>query len=119
VRGVSVVASDSYRHGEDLGGAGAGSWGWELDVPARSQMAYPEGGEIWCSPTSLSMVMSYWAGQTGLPELNHPVPVVAVGTYDYVYQGWGNWSFNTAYASSYGLEAAVSRFSSIERSNVG
>ena len=42
VRGVSVVTSDSYRHGENLG-AGAGSWGWELDVPARSQMVYPDG----------------------------------------------------------------------------
>jgi hypothetical protein len=61
------------------------------------------------------MVMSYWAGQTGLPELDHPVPVVAAGTYDYVYQGWGNWPFNTAYASALGLEAAVSRFSSIEQ----
>ncbi len=115
VRGVSVVASDSYRHGENLGGAGAASWGWELGVPARSQMVYPDGGEIWCSPTSLSMVMAYWARQTGLPELDQPVPEVAAGTYDYVYQGWGNWPFNTAYASSYGLEAAVSRFSSIEQ----
>jgi len=115
VRGVSVVASDSYRHGEELGAAGAGSWGLELGVPTRSQMVYPDGGEIWCSPTSLSMVMAYWAGQIGAPELDQPVPTVAAGTYDYVYQGWGNWPFNTAYASAYGLEAAVSRFSSIEQ----
>jgi hypothetical protein len=115
VRGVSVVASDSYRHGEDLGAARAGSWGWELDVPVRSQMVYPGGGEVWCSPTSLSMIMAYWAGRIAVPELDQPVPVVAAGTYDYVYGGWGNWPFNTAYASSYGLEAAVSRFSSIEQ----
>ncbi|MDP8951850.1 MAG: peptidase C39 family protein [Actinomycetota bacterium] len=114
VRGVSVVASDSYRHGENLG-AGSGSWGWEIEVPARSQMVYPDGGEIWCSPTSLSMVMAYWAGQTGDPSLDQSVPVVAAGTYDHVYGGWGNWPFNTAYASAYGLDAAVSRFSSIEQ----
>lgn len=115
VRGVSVTASDSYRHGENLGVAGPGSWGWELLVPPRSQWAYPDGGEIWCSPTSLSMVMAYWAGQTGDPSLDQPVPVVAAGTYDYVYGGWGNWPFNTAYASAYGLKASVNRFSSIEQ----
>ncbi len=115
VRGVSMTASDSYRHGENLGAAGMGSWGWELEVPARSQMVYPDGGEIWCSPTSLSMVMAYWAGETGSPSLDQPVPVVAAGTHDYVYQGWGNWPFNTAYASAYGLEASVNRFSSIEQ----
>ena len=114
VRGVSVVASDSSRHGENLG-AGGGSWGWEIEVPARSQMVYPDGGEIWCSPTSLSMVMAYWAGQTGDPSLDQSVPVVAAGTYDHAYGGWGNWPFNTAYASAYGLKAAVSRFSSIEQ----
>jgi hypothetical protein len=115
VRGIFMTASDSYRHGENLGVVGPGSWGWELEVPARSQMVYPDGGEIWCSPTSLSMVMAYWAGETGDRDLNQPVPVVAAGTYDYAYQGWGNWPFNTAYASTYGLEAAVSRFSSIEQ----
>ena len=115
VRGVSVTASDSYRHGENLGAAGSGSWGLELGVPSRSQWVYPEGGEIWCSPTSLSMVMAYWASQTGDPSLDQPVPVVAAGTYDYVYGGWGNWPFNTAYASAYGLKASVNRFSSIEQ----
>ncbi len=115
VWGVSAVVSDSYRHGENLGAAEAGLWGWELEVPTRSQMVYPDGGEVWCSPTSLSMVMAYWAGEIGDPSLDQPVPVVAAGTYDHAYQGWGNWPFNTAYASTYGLEAAVSRFSSIEQ----
>jgi hypothetical protein len=78
-------------------------------------MVYQDGGEVWCSPTSLSMVMAYWAGKTGDPNLNQPVPMIAAGTYDHVYQGWGNWPFNTAYASAYGLKATVSRFSSIEQ----
>jgi hypothetical protein len=115
VRGVFVTASDSYRHGEDLGVAGTGSWGQELEVPARSEMVYPDKGEWWCSPTSLSMVMAYWTGQIGTPGLDQPVPMVAAGTYDYTYQGWGNWPFNTAYAAAYGLEASVNRFSSLEQ----
>ena len=84
-------------------------------MPARSEMVYPDGGEVWCSPASLSMVMAYWAGETGDLGLDQPVPAVAAGTYDYVYQGWGNWPFNTAYASAYGLKATVNRFSSIEQ----
>jgi hypothetical protein len=115
VRGVFVAASDSYRHGEDLGVAGTGLWGQELEVPARSEMVYPDKGEWWCSPTSLSMVMAYWADQIGAPGLYQPVPMVAAGTYDYVYGGWGNWPFNTAYAAAYGLEASVNRFSSLEQ----
>jgi Peptidase_C39 like family len=115
VRGVSVTASDSYSHGANLGAVGTGSWGWELEVPARSEMVYEGGGEWWCSPASLSMVMAYWAGQIGAPELDQPVPVVAAGTYDHAYQGWGNWPFNTAYASAYGLRSTVSRFSSVEQ----
>jgi len=115
VRGVSVAASDSHRHGENLGVVGTGSWGWELQVPTRSEMVYEGGDEWWCSPTSLSMVMAYWAGPTSASELDQPAPVVAAGTYDHAYQGWGNWPFNTAYASAYGLRATVSRFSSIEQ----
>ena len=115
VQGVYVTVSDSYRHGENLGTTGTGWGGRELEVPARSQMVYQDGGEVWCSPTSLSMVMAYWAGKTGDPNLNQPVPMIAAGTYDHVYQGWGNWPFNTAYASAYGLKATVSRFSSIEQ----
>jgi len=115
VRGVSVTTSDSYRHGANLGAVGTGSWGWELEVPARSEMVYEGGGEWWCSPASLSMVMAYWAGQIGARELDQPVPVVAAGTYDHAYQGWGNWPFNTAYASAYGLRSTVSRFSSVEQ----
>jgi Peptidase_C39 like family len=84
-------------------------------VPTRSEMVYEGGDEWWCSPISLSMVMAYWAGPTSAPELDQPAPVVAAGTYDHAYQGWGNWPFNTAYASAYGLRATVSCFSSIEQ----
>jgi hypothetical protein len=76
-------------------------------------MIYPNGGEVWCSPTSLSMVMAYWANKMGRRGLDQEVPTVAHGTYDYVYSGNGNWSFNTGYAASNGLKASVNRFSSL------
>ncbi len=114
VRGVRVAVSDSRRHGEYLEAPSDGSlWGRELAVPARSQMVYPNGGEVWCSPASLSMVMAYWADETGRGDLNQPVQAVVRGTYDYTYGGNGNWPFNTAYASSLGLEASVNRFGSL------
>ncbi len=86
-----------------------------LAVPERSQLAYPGGGEVWCSPTSTSMVLAYWAALLGRPELDRPVPEVAAGTYDPVYDGHGNWPFNTAYAARPGLVAYVSRFSSLDQ----
>ncbi|MGA8941725.1 MAG: peptidase C39 family protein [Thermoactinomyces sp.] len=85
----------------------------ELNVPMRSQMIYPDGGEIWCSPTSTSMVMAYWAKLKNKPEWDQPVPHVVNKVWDYVYNGGGNWAFNTAYAAAMGLEARVTRFSSL------
>lgn len=111
---IAFSASNSYRHGEFLGVTGSSALlGKDLAVPQRSQMIYPDGGEVWCSPTSLSMVMAYWSGKTGNRSLNQPVPTVAAGTYDSAYRGNGNWPFNTAYASAYGLRASVNRFSSL------
>jgi hypothetical protein len=89
------------------------AWGTTLDVPERSQMVYPNGGPVWCSPTSTSMVMAYWSDRLGEPALNRPVPEVAAAVYDAVYHGNGNWPFNTAYAGQHGLEAYVSRMSSM------
>jgi hypothetical protein len=98
------------------------AWGTDLPVPQRSQMlpayrglGFGGGGDAWCSPTSTSMVMAYWGNMLHLPQLVQSVPTVAAGTYDYVYQGTGNWSFNTAYASSFGLTAYVQRFSSFDQ----
>ncbi|HLG73045.1 MAG TPA: C39 family peptidase, partial [Chloroflexota bacterium] len=96
--------------------------GVELTVPKRSQM-HPEyqglgfggGGEAWCSPTSTSMLMAYWANILNLPQLNLPVPQVAAGTYDQAYNGAGNWPFNMALAGSLGLTAYVARFASFDQ----
>ncbi len=32
------------------------------------------------------------------------------GVYDWIYDGYGNWPFNTAYAATKGMEAYVARF---------
>ena len=100
-----------------------------LDVPQYSQQLhvghYPEwdnGGQAWCSPTSTSMILSYW-GKGPKPEdyawvepKPHQDPWVdyaARHTYDYNYEGAGNWPFNTAYAARYGLNAFVTRLRSL------
>jgi Peptidase_C39 like family len=78
------------------------AWGKVLNVPERSQMIYPGGGENWCSPTSTSMILAYWG-------IDVTVPQAARATYDKAYDGTGNWSFNAAYAGSLGLRAYVAR----------
>jgi hypothetical protein len=61
------------------------------------------------------MVMAYWANVLGQPNLNQTVPMAAQGTYDFAYDGTGNWPFNTAYAASYGLTSFVTRMSSMSQ----
>src|SRR5690606_38929758 len=94
---AAVLASRRSTEARPRMGTSA-AWGTTLDVPARSQMIYPGGGEVWCSPTSTSMVLGYWAAQLGRPEFEQTPPEVAAGVYDSVYRGHGNWPFNTAYA---------------------
>ncbi len=86
--------------------------GTVLPVPTYSQMVhsghYPAwggGGEAWCSPTSLAMVLAYHgisptpagitAGHTDA-VVDHTARMV----YDHGYRGTGNWAFNTAYAAT-------------------
>lgn len=106
-----------------------GAEGITLPVPTYSQDIhtgqYPQydgGGEAWCSPTSTEMVVEYWgkhpdAGQLSWVDPSYADPsvdVAARGTYDYDYQGAGNWPFNAAYAASYGLDAHVTRLHSLD-----
>lgn len=99
-----------------------------LDVPTFSQEKhsgqYPQwdnGGEAWCSPTSSSMVLAYWRRGPSKRELSWVDPsyadpqvdFAARNTFDYVYDGCGNWPFNTAYTASRGLEGFVTRLRSL------
>jgi hypothetical protein len=105
-----------------------GAWGVELPVPRYSQNVhkghYPQyggGGEAWCSPTSTEMVVEYWGRRPDDDDLSwvqpgHGDPTVdhaARQTYDNAYQGTGNWPFNAAYAGTFGLDAHVTRLTSL------
>jgi hypothetical protein len=89
------------------------AWGKTIPVPERSQMAYSN-GIVLCSPATVSMIMGFWARTLKRPELDPDVPAVAKAVYDPVWQGTGNWPFNTAYAGSYpGMRAYVTRFTDL------
>lgn len=104
-----------------------------LDVPRYSQMVhdghYPQyggGGEAWCSPTSTSMVLGYYDALPS-PESyawvanGHVDPWVdhaARMTYDYEYDGTGNWPFNTAYAATRTDTAFVTRLRSLREAEL-
>jgi Peptidase_C39 like family len=93
--------------------ANRAAWGKSVAVPERSQMVYSN-GNVLCSPTTVSMILSYWAGRLNRPDLEHDVPEVVQGVYDPVWKGTGNWAFNMAYAGSFrGLRAYVARLSSL------
>ncbi|MGW0533717.1 peptidase C39 family protein [Streptomyces sp. NPDC003032] len=101
----------------------------ELAVPRYSQEIhigqYPEydnGGEAWCSPTSSQMVIEYWGREPDPEDLawvdpSYDDPQVchaARYTFDYQYDGCGNWPFNVAYAATYrDLQGVVTRLASL------
>lgn len=102
----------------------------ELDVPGYSQLVhtgeYPQyggGGEVWCSPTSSTMVQYSYGPRHAVPdtelagvEAPHGDPQVgyaAIHTWDHAYAGAGNWPFNAAYAHRFGLQAFVTRLRSL------
>ncbi|WP_338870167.1 C39 family peptidase [Myxococcus stipitatus] len=120
VRALSAAVSDKRGVASDAVSDQA-AWGTVLEVPGYSQMLYPEGGPVWCSPTSTSMLLAYWGRKLAKPALETTVPLSADRTYDWVYKGTGNWAFNTAYASAIGegvLHGAVMRldgFAQVER----
>ncbi|MDT0382212.1 C39 family peptidase [Streptomyces sp. DSM 42041] len=103
--------------------------GVELEVPRYSQNIhegqYPQydgGGEAWCSPTSSQMIIEYWGRKPTEEDLawvdpDYQDPQVchaARMTYDYAYEGCGNWPFNAAYAATYRrMQAVVTRCTSL------
>jgi hypothetical protein len=128
---VGAVASDMPNANPYVPSPLGGAEGIELPVPRFSQEIhtgeYPRfdgGGEAWCSPTSTSMILAYWNRgpapadyayvQSDYPNVVDPwVDFAARSTFDYHYDGAGNWPFNTAYAAGYGLEAEVTQLRSL------
>ncbi|MFI5388086.1 MAG: peptidase C39 family protein [Candidatus Eremiobacterales bacterium] len=116
-----AVTTDSGAQASqsDAMAADVGAWGTDIDVPQLTQRvgsrggAYGGGGGSWCSPTSVAMVMGYWAHKLDKPQWVVDVPTAAKGTYDPVYDGCGNWPFNVAYASEHGLAGYIERLSSL------
>lgn len=90
-----------------------------LTLPAFSQYSY-EHGEDWCSPTALAIVLGYWYNQTGSAHL-HPftspdcVPTLVVPMVNDPAYGTGNWSFNTAFASTLGLQAYITQLHTLHQ----
>ncbi|QLH25286.1 peptidase C39 family protein [Streptomyces sp. Rer75] len=103
--------------------------GRELPVPRYSQEIhkgqYPEydnGGEAWCSPTSSQMIIEFWGRKPTAEDLawvnpDYADPQVchaARATFDYQYDGCGNWPFNAAYAATYrDMQGVVTRLGSL------
>lgn len=113
VRNASVAFSTTAKKPDTLVAGNPARWNRLLNVPTCSQMVYPDGGEVWCSPTSTSMVLGYWQGDTGPCEPR--VRAAVTGVYDWLYDGHGNWPFNTAYAATLGYEGYVARFTSMNQ----
>ncbi len=113
VRNASVAYSMDKPRTASVSAGNPALWNTLLDVPECSQMVYPDGGSVWCSPTSTSMVLGYWNHDTGPCEPR--VRAAVDGVYDWVYDGHGNWPFNTAYAATFGYEAYVARLTSMAR----
>jgi Peptidase_C39 like family len=102
---------------------------YSQDVHAGEYPQYDGGGEAWCSPTSTEMVVEYWhrgpskQDVASLPpdpvfdqhgRVDGSVDWAAIHTYDLDYAGAGNWPFNAAYASAYGLDGSVRQFDSLQ-----
>ncbi|MFE2376170.1 peptidase C39 family protein [Streptomyces sp. NPDC059398] len=92
------------------------------DIHAGQYPQYDNGGEAWCSPTSSSMIIKYWgrgptAAEMAWIDPSYADPEVCQAaryTYDFQYEGCGNWPFNAAYAATYeSMSAVVTRLGSL------
>ncbi|MEO8357803.1 MAG: peptidase C39 family protein [Chloroflexota bacterium] len=113
VQNASVAYSTETPKSAGVSAGNPELWNTLLNTPEYSQMVYPDGGEVWCSPTSTSMVLADLDNYTGLPEPR--VRAAVDDVFDWIYDGHGNWPFNTAYAAREGVyEGYVARFTSLE-----
>jgi hypothetical protein len=92
------------------------------EIHAGQFPEYDGGGEAWCSPTSTTMVLGYWGQYPSTADMAYipagyadpQVDYAARYTFDYHYNGTGNWPFNAAYAAHYGMDAFVTRLRSLD-----
>jgi len=131
---VTLLAAVSSRAAQYAIPSPFGGVARDLEVPMLSQEThighYPEydgGGEAWCSPTSTAMVLGFWntgpdrgraftphsATFPGASHADGQVDHAARFSYDWSYEGAGNWPFNTAYAAQYGLVGFITRLRSL------
>ena len=111
VRNASIATSSTPVAPSTLLAGDPAKWNRLLNVPQCSQMVYPDGGNVWCSPTSTSMVLGFLMSDTSACETR--VRAATAGVHDWIFAGYGNWPFNTAYAATKGFDAYVARFSSM------
>jgi hypothetical protein len=119
VRNASLAYSTTAPKSASASAGNPTLWNHVLIVPQCSQMVYPDGGEVWCSPTSTSMVLGYWNTDPGSSCAIREDAAVN-GVFDWIYDGHGNWPFNTAYAATKSvgtqpLEGYVARFTSLAK----
>lgn len=126
---LGVLSSDVPARYEVPASEPGPACGVELPVPRYSQEIhkgqYPQydgGGEAWCSPTSSQMIIEYWGrkptrGDLSWVDPSYQDPQVCQAaryTYDYQYEGCGNWPFNAAYAAGYrDMDSVVTRLDSL------
>jgi len=113
VQNASVAFSTERPKRAGVSTGNPSLWNKLTNIPECSQMVYPDGGEVWCSPTSTSMVLAYLDDYIGPCEPR--VRAAVEGVYDWIYDGHGNWPFNTAYAATFGYESYVARFTSLAK----
>src|SRR4029079_6761969 len=127
LRRIFAVASDTRSYAPRYPSPRYLDRAIELSVPRYSQEIhagefpqYDGGGEAWCSPTSTEMVVEDWNKGPASADLSWVGPYAdpqvdyaARYTYDVAYGATGNWPFNAAYASHFGLEARVVQLGSL------
>src|SRR5215213_5431398 len=64
-------------------------------------------------PSVRNASLAYLDHYTGACEPR--VRAAVEGVFDWIYDGHGNWPFNTAYAATFGYEGYVARFTSLEK----
>ena len=113
IRNVAVAYSTAIPKSGNVSAGNPALWDRLIDVPKFSQMVYPDGGSVWCSPTSTSMVLSFLDHYQG--DCAPRVHAAVEGVFDWIYEGHGNWPFNTAYAATFGYEGYVARLTSLAK----